>query len=336
MPSYNQPKLCPSTTWNRNGITFAKRTATFPFDPFAVFVNTNNTLYVSNAATTRVLIWSQGNVNPVKSIYLPYNFPYSLFVTNDSDGYVPGEYHHYRVINNIRYYYHYYYLYKWTSNSSSVTIIGYPHDQCLGIFVDVSNVLYCSISNHHKVVKRWLGDGSNIWNTIAGTGAAGSSSTTLSLPYGIFVDINYDLYVADCGNDRVQLFHPGQSNAVTIAGNGASNTINLDCPVGIILDADKYLFIVDHNNHRIVGSGPNGFRCLVGCSGGLGSTADRLFYPRSVSFDSYGNIYVADEGNDRIQKFILATNSCGKLNCLYRLKSSVSFDFCSSKKKDLF
>ncbi len=32
----------------------------------------------------------------------------------------------------------------------------------------------------------------------------------------------------------------------------------------------------------------------------------------SLSFDSYGNIYVTDTGNQRIQKFVLASNSCCK------------------------
>ncbi len=71
---------------------------------------------------------------------------------------------------------------------------------------------------------------------------------------------------------------------------------------------------MDYGKHRIVRSGPNGFRCLVGCSGSAGLTSDRLYYPWSLSFDSYGNMFVTDQINNRIQKFILSTNSCGKFN----------------------
>ncbi len=78
-----------------------------------------------------------------------------------------------------------------------------------------------------------------------------------------------------------------------------------------MLDADRYLFITDYNNHRIISTGPNGFRCSVGCFG-YGSAANELYEPRSLSFDSSGNIFVTDTGNQRIQKFVLSTNSCCK------------------------
>ena len=147
--------------------------------------------------------------------------------------------------------------------------------------------------------------------TTFGTGICGTTSNMLCYPNGIFVHINFDLYVTDCNNNRVQLFKSGQLNATTIAGSGASGTIILSCPNGVVLDGDDHLFIVDGNNHRIVGSDANGFRCVVGCSGG-GSAADQLLGPWSVSFDSYGNMFVTDYGNNRIQKFVLSFNSCGK------------------------
>jgi DNA-binding beta-propeller fold protein YncE len=115
----------------------------------------------------------------------------------------------------------------------------------------------------------------------------------------------------------------GQLNATTVAGNQTAGTITLSCPTGIVLDADGHLFITDFSNNRIVGSGPNGFRCIAGCTGVSGAAADQLYYPRGLSFDSYGNIYVADGYNYRIQKFLLATNAFGKLyHKRYKLKSS--------------
>jgi hypothetical protein len=165
----------------------------------------------------------------------------------------------------------------------------------------------------HQVVTQSLNSASNALTIIAGTGTAGSSSNMLYYPEGIFVDINFDLYVADFSNCRIQLFRAGQLNATTVAGNGAPGTITLSCPSGIVLDADKYLYIVDLHNDRIVGSGPNGFQCLVGCSGSRGSASNQLYNPFSISFDSYGNIFVTDDYNNRIQKFILQDNLCGKL-----------------------
>ena len=96
-------------------------------------------------------------------------------------------------------------------------------------------------------------------------------------------------------------------NATTAAGNGTPSTIILNLPTGVALDGDEYLFIVDSGGNRIVGSGPNGFRCIVGCL-----VSNQLNGPQSLAFDSYGDIYVTDQYNSRVQKFSLATNSCSK------------------------
>jgi hypothetical protein len=172
------------------------------------------------------------------------------------------------------------------------------------------------MSNHHRVVKRWLNDPVMTSVSVAGTGIKGSASNELSRPYGIFVYLNLDLYVADCDNDRIQLFQPGESNGITVAGKESPyRTITLRCPNGISLDASKYLFIVDFGNHRIVGSGPNGFRCLVGCYG-QGSQSNQLDFPVSFSFDRSGNMLVIDQENYRIQKFLLMENSSGKVKTI--------------------
>ena len=137
---------------------------------------------------------------------------------------------------------------------------------------------------------------------------------------GIFVDINLDLYVADHGNDRIQLFRSNQRNGITVAGKGSVEvTIELNHPSGIVLDGDQHLFIVDKNNHRIIGSDENGFRCIFGCSGEEGSTNDKLSHPHTMSFDSYGNIYVTDRENHRVQK-IMKNQVCSKFCFSFDLK----------------
>jgi DNA-binding beta-propeller fold protein YncE len=167
---------------------------------------------------------------------------------------------------------------------------------------------------HHRVVKRSLNNTVMISAIVAGTGIPGSAPNELRGPYGIFVDVNLDLYVADCDNDRIQLFQTEQLNGTTVAGKESPYPrITLDCPSGISLDASKYLFIVDRKNDRIVVSGPNGFRCLVGCYGG-GYQSNQLNYPFGFSFDRFGNMFVTDQSNNRIQKFIYLEKSCGKLN----------------------
>jgi sugar lactone lactonase YvrE len=283
--------------WNPYATTFpyVNLVDLYPYD---IFVDINNTVYVANQANSRILMWFEENINATTTISGNLSSPFALFVTSAGDIYVDNGYANGRVD-------------EWAMDANTSVPAMYICQQCYDLFVDISNTLYCSMYNSHQVVSKSLNSVSNALTIVAGTGAAGSTANALYCPYGIFVDINFDLYVADANNNRIQLFSLGQSNAKTVAGNGALGTVTLSWPTGVVLDADNYLFIVDQNNHRIVGSGPNGFQCLVGCYGG-GSASYQLYYPQSMAFDSYGNIFVADRSNNRIQKFVLDTKFCGK------------------------
>ena len=244
-------------------------------------------------------MWHENSTNPTNIISGNFTEPISLFVTLNGDIYIDDGGKNGRVQ-------------KWTEKTNSfVTVMG-VHSSCWGLFVDTNDTLYCSMTDHHQVVKKSLNDPEMTSNTAAaGTGFSGSALNELHTPMGVFVDVNLDLYVADYGNNRVQLFRAGESNAITVAGKNSPNpTIILDAPSCIVLDADKYLFIVDSYNNRIVGSSLNGFRCLVGCYG-MGSGSDQFSGPFSLSFDRSGNIFVADRSNHRIQKFQYLEKSCG-------------------------
>jgi len=202
---------------------------------------------------------------------------------------------------------------KLTSNLTNSVSVMETDSRCYDVFINKDNYIYCSIDDHHKVVRKSLNDTLNSTRTIAGTGNAGSTSYMLHTPNGIFVDTNIDLYVADYENNRIQLFHKEQPNAITVAGSGSLNvTITLYCPIHVVLDMEKYLFIVDQFNHRIIGSNEDGFHCIVGCTGSSGSSANTLYRPSSMAFDSFGNIYVVDQSNNRIQKFLRLNNTLSK------------------------
>ncbi len=290
--SYNQPKFSPCASWNPNAITFANET-------FGMFVNTNNTVYVANRNLKQIVAWFEGNSTPSQIIASNFNDPRSLFVTNNGDIYVNDGGFIYRVD-------------KLTFNITTNDVVTNITNRCIGLFIGFTNTLYCSMDLQHKVVKLLLDYGSNVEEEIvAGNGTNGATSYLLSYPNGIFVDIELNLYVADSGNNRIQLFRKGDINGTTIAGNKALGTIGLNFPTGIVLDADGYLFIADCDNHRIIRSELNSFRCIVGCSRQSGSASDQLHKPQILWFDSYGNMLVLDKMNNRVQKFQLTTNSCG-------------------------
>jgi hypothetical protein len=206
-------------------------------------------------------------------------------------------------------------VYKLSSNLNNGTIVMSVNGSCVSIFV-IDSTIYCSMDDHHQVVKNTLPSDINTLEIVAGNGSSGSTSTMLNEPQGIFVDTDFNVYVADFGNNRIQRFRLNESYGQTVAGNESNENMKLWGPTGVALDADGSLFIVDSGNYRIVKFGPNGFRCIVGCSISSGSASDELSRPWSLSFDSYGNIFVSDLGNNRIQKFDLETNACSKSRLL--------------------
>ncbi|CAF4612060.1 unnamed protein product, partial [Rotaria sp. Silwood2] len=293
--SYNQPKFSAYASWSSNAITFAS-IGTVGAAPYGIFVDVNNTVYVANQANSLIQVWLEGSNIPTRNITNGLYLPYSIFVTINGDIYVDNGNLNQRVD-------------KWILNGTTSSSAMYVKQECFGIFVDINNNLYCSMYYVHQVATKSLNGNSSMWIVSAGTGCAGSASNQVYYPRGIFVDTDLNLYVAECGNNRVQLFQSGQVTAMTVAGDAAAGTISLYCPSGVVLDGNGYLFIVDSYHHRIVAQSPNGFRCIIGCSAVAGSTSSQLNNPSHLSFDSYGNIFVTDRDNSRVQKFILIPNT---------------------------
>ncbi len=66
--------------------------------------------------------------------------------------------------------------------------------------------------------------------------------------------------------------------------------------------------MVDGSNNRIVKWTTNYTRggiCVVGCTGNAGVANNQFQTPRDLKFDSQGNLYVSDEFNNRVQKFMI-------------------------------
>ena len=296
--SFNQPQLCSNATWSENGSTFVDN-STIGGPARSFFVNSDDTIFVAAWKKSRILIRSRESISPVRSISVKLFHHTGLFVTINGDIYFENGDEQGRID-------------KWTTNSNNSTFVTKFSDHCFSLFVDPNNNLYCSLREKHRVVKISLSETNTTEITVAENVSAGNTPEKLSQPWGIFINSNCDLYVADAGNSRIQLFRSGQRNGTTVAGNRVPPNLILNFPTDVVLDANGYLYIGDAHNGRVIRSRHGEWQCVIGCNGTRGSAPNQLQQAYSLQFDSLGNIYVADEYNSRIQKFNLVTNSCGE------------------------
>ncbi|CAF4867491.1 unnamed protein product, partial [Rotaria socialis] len=79
----------------------------------------------------------------------------------------------------------------------------------------------------------------------------------------------------------------------------------LSSPLGLFIDTLGTLYVADEGNHRVMrwtqGDNKQGAVIVGGNSQGAG--AHQFNYPRGLSFDRHGNLYVADLHNHRAQRF---------------------------------
>ena len=195
----------------------------------------------------------------------------------------------------------------------------------LGQFTDVATDaagnLYIADSTNHRV-RKVSPDGTI--TTVAGKGLFGFSGdggpateASLSRPTGVAVDAAGNLYVADTQHWRVRKVSR-DGTITTFAGNGSfrfsgddgpATSATLTLPLSVAVNAVGELFIADTGNHRVRKVSPDGAITTVAGKGLFGFSGDgepateaSLSWPNGVAADAAGNLYISDNGNNRVRK----------------------------------
>ena len=204
----------------------------------------------------------------------------------------------------------------------------------VAVAADAVGSIYIADAGNDRVRKV---DASGTITTVAGTGEADyggdggpATEALLNDPRGVAVDALGNVYIADTWNNRVRKIDTS-GTITTVAGtgrrgyswdsvdSGPATEARIGSPHGVAVDALGNLYVAERWNNRVrridvtgtittvAGTGNRGF----GGDGGP-ATAARLNYPTELVADEAGNIYIADEGNDRVRKI----NSSGTISTI--------------------
>ena len=191
-------------------------------------------------------------------------------------------------------------------------------NQPVSLAVDNAGVVYVA-DYGDSTIRKITPEG--VVSTLAGSagmnGVANGlgSAARFRHPNGIAVDSLGNVYVADSGNQVIRKITPG-GVVSTFAGiseyegsvDGAEGTARFSGPSGMAMDNLGNLYVADWSSHTIRRITPGGMvTTLAGSafvSGGADGTGNKARFdvPSSLTVDSSGNVFVADQNNHALRK----------------------------------
>ncbi|MFQ6029718.1 MAG: 6-bladed beta-propeller, partial [Dehalococcoidia bacterium] len=159
----------------------------------------------------------------------------------------------------------------------------------------------CNTGNHEiRVFDSTYDDPVDYWG-----GTQGSGDGQFSHPNAIAVNsAGLVVYVVDSENHRVQVFDTN-GNFLNKFGSEGTGPGQFTSPVKIAIDQSDNVYVMDRSNRRIEVFDANGN--YLRQIGGPGTGNGLFSRPSDLAFGpGCGTLYVADLGNNLIQKFVQA------------------------------
>ncbi|MEO6037900.1 MAG: hypothetical protein ABIQ93_05755, partial [Saprospiraceae bacterium] len=195
--------------------------------------------------------------------------------------------------------------------------------QAEGIAVAADGTVYVADAADHRI--RAITPLGAI-STVAGDGSAGSTgdgglakNARLNSPYGLALDREGSLYVADLGNARIRLIST-DGRIRTVAGGGEipaadssegspAIALKFKTPRNVLADTNGGFYFSDFDAHRVYYVDFRGVVAVFAGTGNPGYGADNvpasrsaLRNPSGLAFEPQGGVIIVESGSQRLRR----------------------------------
>jgi uncharacterized protein YjiK len=184
-----------------------------------------------------------------------------------------------------------------------------------GLFIDGSNNLYVTEAFGDRLLRYSSAASSTL--TVGKAGVSYTDNYIFSTPDDVTLDASGNIWVADWSR-VVQYSSAGtflqQLPTADPWATGNDDT-HFDGAHGVAFDNSGRLYVSDGNNHRVQvydsTSGSPVYSTTIGVTGVSGNDNSHFNSPLRIAVDSSNRLYVADAGNNRVQRCTFSGNwSC--------------------------
>ena len=200
--------------------------------------------------------------------------------------------------------------------------------QAEGVAVDSAGTIYVADAADHRI--RAISPTGEI-RSVAGDGSPGTSGddgpakdARLNSPYGLSLDRQGNLYVADLGNARIRLITT-DGRIRTVAGGGpfpaaesgegsTATALNFKTPRNVLADTNGGFYFSDFDAHRVYYVDFRGTISIFAGTGNPGYGADNIPAPRSslrnpagLAFEPLGGVIIVESGSQRLRRVARGT-----------------------------
>lgn len=200
--------------------------------------------------------------------------------------------------------------------------------QAEGIAIAPDGTMYIADAGDHRV--RIVSPKGEI-NTLAGDGTAGfegdngpAGKARLNSPYGLALDRQGNLYIADLGNARIRMVTPDKQIR-TVAGGGEiaasessegspATSLKFKTPRNVLADPGGGFYFSDFDAHRVYFVDIRGILTIFAGTGNPGYGADNvpairsaLRNPAGLAIEPQGGVVIVESGSQRLRRVARGT-----------------------------